>query len=500
MKLHTVERAYRWFWPLVLIFIGVIIAIKSMSGFFPNSDTYFIIETGRYIVDNGVVPTTNPFVIHENFGVIIQQWLFDVLIYGVYKVGGWTGIFIYSLVMLAISSVAMYAFFGFYSDNKKLKLILLALCIAAGGGFATARPTSISFLLCLAVVAVMEKYRRAGKWPVLLWLPLISLATINIHAAMWPMLYVLMLPYIFPGNLPAVKTYGFVKSIVVFVKGWFSKWKCVLLAIIVMFAVSFINPNGLRGVGYLILSYGSASMGNISELMPPEMLSYHGVWSLFTIALLVVYVNKYKRDMDMANFYMAAGTLVMALLHARNLWFLFFGAAPLFLDLLNNTNIAQHKERKITIIKEIAAFYGACFVIIIGVITCSSISLTVKDTAFSPIKAVECLDNYEKEDIVLYTGFNNGAYMEMNGYKVYMDARPELFQKKINGKEDVFEESLAAERGQMDPVEFLDKYKFTHVIIEDGKYLDGFLNAYDGYEKVVDGEGYSLYQRCDWVP
>ena len=497
---RNIEKAYRWLWPAILLIIGAVLAIKSVAGFFPNSDTYFIIETGRYIVENGTVPTINPFVIHEGFGVIIQQWLFDVLIYGIYSIGGWVGIFIYSLIMLTISGAAMYAFFGLYSKNKKLKVILLALCLAAGGGFAAARPTSISFLLCLAVVAIMEQYRRSRTWPILLCLPLISLVTINIHAAMWPMLFVLILPFIFPGNIPDIKTNGVWKGIVAFVKDWLSKWKLVLLGIACMIAVGFINPNGLRGIGYLILSYGSASKGNISELQAPVMLSYHGIWPLISIALLLLYVCKTKRNIDMANFYMATGTLVLALLHSRNLWFLLFGAAPLFLLLLNDAKFVQQKEQKITAVKAIAAFYSVCFVVIIGAVMCSSINLTVKDGGLAPVKAAEYLDDFEKEDIILYTGFNNGAYMEMNGYKVYMDARPELFQKKINGKEDVFEESLAAERGQMDPVEFLNKYKFTHVIIEDGKYLDGFLNAYDGYEKVVDGEGYSLYQRCDWAP
>lgn len=494
---RSIEKAYYWLWPVILLIIGVVIAIKSFTGFFPNSDTYFIIETGRYIVENKTVPTTNPFVIHDGFGVIIQQWLFDVLIFGVYKAGGWVGIFVYSLVMLAIASVAMYAFFGFYSKNKKLKVILLALCLAAGGSFAYARPTSISFLLCLAVVAVMEKYRRSRKWPVLLWLPIISLATINIHAAMWPMLFVLMLPFIFPGYIPDIKTNGVGRGIASFIKDWFSKWKLVLLAITCMIAVGFINPNGLRGVEYLILSYGSASKGNISELQAPTLLSYYGIWSLLAIVLLGLYIHKNKRNVDMANFYMAAGTLVMSLLHARNLWFLFFGATPLFLILLNDFKFTRRKERKVTVVSAIIGFYAVCFVVTLGVILCSSINLTIEDNYFSPVKAAEYLDDFKKEDIVLYTGFNNGAYMEMNGYKVYIDARPELFQKKINGKANIYEEMMRAESGQIDTIEFLDKYKFTHVIIEDGKYLDGFLSIYDGYKKVVDGEGYSVYQRCE---
>ena len=102
----------------------------------------------------------------------------------------------------------------------------------------------------------------------------------------------------------------------------------------------------------------------------------------------------------------------------------------------------------------------------------------------------------DKENVVLYTSFNNGAFMEMNGYKVYMDARPELFMEKINGKEDVYTEYVSVESGTCDLNAFLAKYNFTHLIARDGSPLSVHLRAYDdAYKIVVDGEGYCLFQR-----
>lgn len=495
----SLQRAHKWVWILIPLLIGIAVAIKTINTGFPNSDTYFIIDAGKYIVENGTVPTTNPFVIHEGFGVIIQQWLFDVLMYGVYRIGGWTGVFVYSIIILGIAAVAMYRFFGLYSQNKTLKVILLSICIAVGSAFAVARPTSLSFLMCLSVVAVMETYRRNNKWHVLLWLPLISLLTINIHAAMWPMLFVLIMPFIFPGKMPDFKSDGIGKGIAAFFKEWFTKWKWVLLAMICMVIVGFVNPNGLNGIGYLVLSYGSATNGRIAELEPPMMLSYYGMWVLLSFALLVLYVYTRKRNMDMTNFYMAAGTLVMAMLHMRNLWFLFFGATPLFLTMLDGVQRKKHKERRVTAVSLIADFYGVCLVVALAFIFCGTISVDIEDDILSPVKAVEYLDSHNKEDIVLYTGFNNGAYMEMNGYKVYMDARPELFQKKINGKEDIYSEYLNVINGLCDYEAFFDKYEFTHMIVEDGTVLSGFLRAYDGYREVVIGNGYVLYEYAGYI-
>lgn len=489
------EKTHRWIWLFIPLFVGLVLAIKTIGSGFPNSDTYFIIETGRYIVENGEVPTINPFVIHNDFGVIIQQWLFDVLIYGIYHVGGWGGVFLYSIVVLGIAGVAMYRFFGFYSQNRTLKTILLSICLALGGTYAVARPTSLSFLMCLSVVAVMEVYRRKRKWPVLLWLPLISLLTINIHAAMWPMLFVLMVPYVFPDTLPDLKTRGMGRGIVAFFRAWLDKWKCVIVAMVSMVTVGFINPNGLNGVGYLFLSYGSATNGNIAELEAPAMLSSFGVAILTTFALLLLYVYKNRHNIDMANFYMASGTLIMAMLHRRNLWFLFFGSTPLFLTMLGGIQWKNRKERRITSISVIADFYSVCFAVALSFILCSTISLEVKDSALAPVNAVKYLSAFDKNEVVLYTGFNNGAYMEMNGYEVYIDARPELFQERINKKEDIYSEYLDVINGACDYEAFFKKYKFTHMIVEDGSALSGFMRSYDGYKQVVVGQGYVVYER-----
>lgn len=488
-------KVNEWAWPLVILFVGLVLAIRGIGNGFPDSDTFFIIETGRYIVENGEVPTINPFVIHEGFEIIVQQWLFDVLIYSIYNAGGWIGVFFYSMAILAVSSVIMYHFFGLYNQNKKLKIVLLSICIAVGSSFFVARPTSLSFLMCISVVAVMEAYQRKNVQWVLFLLPLISLATINIHAAMWPMLFVLMMPFIFPDSLPNIHEFGVSRGLAIYVKEWFVKWKWVLLAMLGMVMAGFVNPNGLNGISYLILSYGTANGASITELQAPAMLSYFGVFVLGAFALLILYVYKHKRNTNIKNLCMAAGTLLMAMLHLRNVWFLFFGAVPLFFEMLDGAEFMQKGNRRTTAVSLIAKFYGVCLVVILAFGLCGSISFDVEDDALSPTKAVEYLDTLNKDDIVLYTGFNNGAYMELNGYKVYMDARPELFQKKINKKEDVCTEFLNVLSGNCDYPAFFEKYKFTHMIVEDGSVLSGFMRSYDGYKQVVVGEGYVLYER-----
>ena len=119
------------------------------------------------------------------------------------------------------------------------------------------------------------------------------------------------------------------------------------------------------------------------------------------------------------------------------------------------------------------------------------------DSQLSPVKAVEYLDDLsdsEKENMVLFTGFNNGAYLEWNGYKVYMDARPEIYCKNINGKEDIYDEYLEVLNGEIDFNEFLNKYQFTHLVVYETVFQT-YLECNDNYEIVVDADEYKVFKK-----
>lgn len=487
------------FWGAVMpLVFAVAFALMFIKAVYPNSDTFFIIKTGEYIVQHGVVPMENPFVLHEGFGVIIQQWLFDVLIYGFYTVAGDLGVYLYSACIMVVSMVMMYRFFGLYSQNKQLKVLLLAACTMIGCSFMVARPTSISFLLCLSAVMVMETYRQTRKWQALLWLPVISLLLINFHASMWPVMFVLLVPFLFFDSLPKVKELGFKSAMCVYYQQWFGKWKWALLAIFGMFLVGFVNPNGIRGMSYLLLSYSSANTAKlIAELKSPEISSSIGILIILSIILLLGYLLKYKKNADMAKLYMAAGTIFLAMMHNRNMWFLFFGMTPIVLTLCGDVRIKMKTKEYASAVPY--AILNGCYVlaaVVLSIFVFNVGDLEVSDSNTTPVAAVEYLDNLDtpKENVVLFTGFNNGAFMEFHDYKVYIDARPELFQEKINGKKDIYTEYLRVYAGAADFEAFLEKYQFTHLIVMDGTAFAGFLQAHGDYVQVVDGNGYSLFE------
>lgn len=500
------KRILNFLWEHMWVGLFLIIAPCLIMARVPDTDTYFLAATGKYIVETGTVPTINPFVIHDGFGIIVQQWLFDVIIYGIFNSFGNMGLFVFVASAFTVSMILLYKYFGLFTENKTVKAIVLLISGFLYISFGVARPTSISFIIMLSLLYCLEQYRRTGKKIYLIALPFLSLIEINVHSAMWPMMFVLIVPYIFPYTIP------YKDNIKANIKKWFSKNKGILLTGIIMFSVGFINPNGEKGIAYIFKSYGSANGGlQIKELMAPTTNSLYGLVILLAVAFLALYIyqNKdklkdktYDMQSEFTKFYMACGVLFLSCLHLRNMWYLILGATPIIISVINDwkTQTQQNKPKEPKkqstyklLIKNFICI-GLITLLSFFMFTASSFSsYAAHDSQYAPIKAVEYLDKNTDKDIILYTEFYNGAFMEWHEYQVYIDARPEIFQKEINGKEDVYAEYCKVVKGNIDYKEFLEKYKFTHLIVTKNTLFDMYLSLNQEYTAAVTGNGYKLY-------
>ena len=61
-----------------------------MQGFY-NNDLWFLIATGREILENGI-PFENPFALHDGMRMVVQQWLLASELYVVKDAFGMQGL------------------------------------------------------------------------------------------------------------------------------------------------------------------------------------------------------------------------------------------------------------------------------------------------------------------------------------------------------------------------------------------------------------------------
>ena len=108
----------------------------------------------------------------------------------------------------------------------------------------------------------------------------------------------------------------------------------------------------------------------------------------------------------------------------------------------------------------------------------------------------EQVGNERKDEIKLYSGFNHGGYAEFRGYKPYLDPRAEVFIKKNNGKEDVLKEWADLREGRIKTSDFLDKYSFDYLLLEEDDYLlFEYIKENDSKFELV----YEEFERSVWV-
>ena len=145
-----------------------------------------------------------------------------------------------------------------------------------------------------------------------------------------------------------------------------------------------------------------------------------------------------------------------------------------------------------------------CNVFIIVLIIISSLLIVLKRNEVQEYTAGNSysflLKHYDKDDIRLYSIMEDGGYGMLLGVKSYLDCRAEYFIKYNNKKYDILKEYFLLQHSKININEFLDKYKFTHLLLNSGDIMFK-LSEIKGYKLIyIDKEyEYKLYVREDLI-
>lgn len=487
-KKVKIEHVHYIFMSIVtLIFVTSLIIARN-----PDTDAFFLINNGKYIFTNKKLPDINPWVIHDGFNIIIQQWICSLINYIAYSIGGFIGTSVLAFILAIICNISIYNFIKTFTDSKKILTIAMCISNLLLCQFYTTRPYPITIAIIVYELTLLYKFFNTDidtkhKIKLQIKLCLLSLLMINYQSASIVIVFIMLLPFITPW---------------IFKKGWYKEiitehTKTIYRTIPFMLCTTLINPNGIKSITYLFDSYGSATSNNmIQELMPPNVTIISGITLIIAIALFMFSIAKNKLDKN--TVYLTLGTIILAYMHSRNSWLL----VPSIL--IMSINIAKEyiksDELKKTYKTTAGIIVCSYLLVLIPVIAVSEgqLSAGIKNiNNNTPKEMVEYLDGLNKDNIILYTEFTNGAYFELAGYKVYIDARPELFMKKINNKEDIYTEYLDVVTGKTDVKEFISKYNFTHLVTNNLSTTGIYLKYSDDYKLIAENESYSLYEKIN---
>ena len=480
---------------------------QTFFRFVEEADTRFAMNLGRYILEHGF-PHVDPFTIHENLRLVAQQWLSGVFFWEVCKNFGLNGLLVADYLFGAAAIIIYWRLCHLVSGNENLSLafgFVVGLLIAP---IIVPRPHVISAVFFVAEVFALEKFTRTGEKKFLLPLPLISVALINFHAAVWSISLVLCLPFLFVKNFRHVKL--------------------LLAAMAAIFLCGFVNPYGFDAMTYVVRSYGvDLISSNIAEMFTPTAHDLRGKAFYFCAAAVIFSLGKFK--VPWRYLLLSGGIIFMAVMHWRNLLLFYLVAtvplayawrnfspekifmrdgdaqknrvmmtAAFFLLLCVNTatittllNDLDKLAAPIKILFLATTLFATGILLFVksegrilhpavlprknlslllsGLIICGIFFMTFGDTPKPPrtyTHAIEfILRNERPENISLYVNQGIGGLAGSYGIKYYIDSRSEVFIDANNGSKNIFAEYLDFTNGKIYYADFFARYNFTHIIL-----------------------------------
>lgn len=180
----------------ILAIIAIIIICVTTAPIGLQNDTFYTVKIGEHIIKNGGIDMQDPFSWHEGLRYTYPHWLYDTIMYLIYNLGGWNGIYISTLVLSCILGIAVYMTNTKICKNNLISFILTIGVMFLSKPYIAARAQLVTFILFVFTIYFIEKFLESRKLKHAVTLILISILIANLHVAVWPFYFILYLPYI----------------------------------------------------------------------------------------------------------------------------------------------------------------------------------------------------------------------------------------------------------------------------------------------------------------
>ncbi len=478
-------------WIYVLMFTVPLLLISMLFTGLDN-DIWYLLSEGRYIVQHGIY-YIDPLSMHEGLQVVVQNWLSASMFWVIYSAFGEMGLFFLILICNVFICLLLYKICMLISEKNYVLslLIMFATDVILLSSYLVSRPQILSFIILLGLIYVLELYIKTENWKYLIWLPIFSLIEINIHASLWVMLYLFMLPYVIDSiKIPLFRTQGYKK-------------KPLFLWIGISMVVGLINPYTYKAITFIFTSFTDTLMHQyINELLSFSIDTELGK-QMAILILIVGLIYAFFREGKIRVRYIClfAGTVILGFTSYKAFsHFILVSLFPLayfFKDIcLKDFSILPQQFLKIY--RFLVAGVSLVTIAALGYICIVDVppKAVLKNDADSALQVLK--ENFDPEQVTIYSSFNDGGAVEFYGFKPYIDPRAEVYLKINNKKDDIFAENYYVQMGYYSIDDFLEKYNFTHLLVRNSDILFNNLegkNYFILYESTLTG--YRLYARND---
>ena len=476
-----------------------------------QNDTYYTIKIGEHITQNGGIDMMDPFSWHQDLEYTYPHWLYDVIIYLIYSIGGMTGIYISTCIFSAILGITIYKTNSTLVKNKVVSFVITIGAMYMLRDYIAARAQLVTFILFALQVYFMEQLSNTSKKGYGIGLIVISILIANLHVAVWPFMFVLYLPYIAEYIIVNIeekvaKKYG--KELKEEYKISLTKRdgvKCLIIVMIICTLTGFLTPLGTTPYTYLIKTMQGNTTQNINEHLPMTLIKNAEVLCVLLIFIAILVFADIK--IRLVDLFMLGG-LILLMLYSKRQSTMFIIICSVILNRLAYDFVRKEGENVDEKLIEVFTTLFGGFVISALVVILSLYFIKGKikskyiDEKSYPVEMSEFIlqyfdeNNINIEDVRLYNEYNYGSYLLFKGIPVFIDSRCDLYAPEYNGGRDIFMDFIKSSNLDIWFEDIFKKYDITHVIL----YKDSKMNMIiqdaklDGYKLLKEDDNFVFYE------
>ena len=482
---------------IILIVTGIIIIVSLCIGFtkkeFEN-DTFYTIKVGETIVKNGI-DMIDHFSWHK-LSYCYPHWLYDVMIYKIYDIFGFVGIYISTMILYIILGLLVFFINIKRTKSTFISLVMTIITTIVCGVYATARAQLVSYIIFVLELYFIERLLSSSKKRYMIVLILLSTLLANVHAAVWPFFFILFMPYILENVVSIIKSKvsknkqsKIFKDTIIIKKD--EGFKLLLITMIICIFTGLLTP--IKDIPY---TYAIRIMlGNTQEYINEHkaLALINNPFALCYIVLFFLSVSLTKVKIKLSDFVMICGLILMSLMSIRHVSFLLTLGMIELTKIITDILSLKNKE-----VFDLELPWIGSLVIMVVVIICSKFiydNTSNKDYIDKnkyPTYALKYLqENYNMKEVKLYNDYDFGSYLLFKNVKVYIDSRSDLYTKQFNNKYDIFDEcmTISDNYGRV-----FNKYKITHVLTYSSTELSKILTVSDNFKEVYYDGAFKIFE------
>ncbi|MEO6965252.1 MAG: hypothetical protein ABI076_05060, partial [Acidobacteriaceae bacterium] len=398
-----------------------LLAVLTVRSRFNDSDLWWHLKTGQVIWDTHTVPTTDLFsYTTHHHAWIPHEWLSQVLIYGAYKLGGYSGLMLWFCIFATAIVLAGYLLCTLYSGSSKMGFVgALVIWFCSTVGFSI-RPQVIGYLLFVVEMLLLHLGRtRDRRW--FFGLPVIFALWVNCHGSFFFGFFVLGL-FLFCSFLDF--RVGSLSS-----SRWNPRSRWVLAwSMFLSGAALFLNPVGMRQIFYPVntMLHQPINLSQVEEWKPLVFNDPRGLGFLAILGCIFFVLILRHSELFLDELLLLALGAYFAANHFRMLFLFGILAAPVLSRLLAPLWDVYHADQDRPLLN--AGMIAVSLMVMVWAFP-NRRNLVAQVDKGNPVKAVEFIKAHPLPGRML----NDYVY---GGYLIWVAPEYPVF---VDGRADVYE-------------------------------------------------------------